>query len=118
MAHQLTEYMQKHNIHVLLLQETRVPNTTQYISGDYQFIMIGNGQNIEYAGIGFIVSLRVRPAIAGIRVASNRLALVRFRTGPGEVQLVNVYIPQSGRPEEERHQVFDDLSDLTEEEQT
>eukprot|EP00969_Alexandrium_andersonii_P045309 1989518-Alexandrium_andersonii.AAC.1 len=79
--------MDNHNVHALLLQETRIPGTTQYISGDCQFIMVGNQRRLEYAGVCFIVSLKVRPAVAGVRVINSRLALLRMSTGPRELQL-------------------------------
>eukprot|EP00969_Alexandrium_andersonii_P082349 3629597-Alexandrium_andersonii.AAC.1 len=37
-------------------------------------------------------------------------------TAPREIAIINVYIPQSGRPVEERQKVFDDLYELLEHE--
>eukprot|EP00969_Alexandrium_andersonii_P197780 8737225-Alexandrium_andersonii.AAC.1 len=50
MQHQITEYMDKNKIDVMLLQETQVPQTTQYLSGGYQFTLFGSGAKREHAG--------------------------------------------------------------------
>eukprot|EP00969_Alexandrium_andersonii_P340949 15070215-Alexandrium_andersonii.AAC.1 len=39
---------------------------------------------------------------------SSRVALLGVEMAARELQLINAYIPQSGRPEEERQQAFDE----------
>eukprot|EP00969_Alexandrium_andersonii_P290903 12858226-Alexandrium_andersonii.AAC.1 len=60
---QLVEYMKKNRVSVLLMQETRTPQTTQYIVERYLFIVFGSGEGKEYAGVGFVVGRKARRAI-------------------------------------------------------
>eukprot|EP00969_Alexandrium_andersonii_P012804 558149-Alexandrium_andersonii.AAC.1 len=43
MQHQVTTYMDQHDIHVMLLQETRIPTTTQFRTAGYHFVLFGGG---------------------------------------------------------------------------
>ena len=52
---QVGRYMEERNIAVLCLQETWVPQTTQYVVGDLLYVMHGHGkEEREYAGVGFV----------------------------------------------------------------
>eukprot|EP00969_Alexandrium_andersonii_P184685 8159462-Alexandrium_andersonii.AAC.1 len=58
MQHQTTSYMRKRNIDVAMLQETRAPTTTQYLSDGHNFVLFGGGGKVEYGGVGFVLNGR------------------------------------------------------------
>eukprot|EP00969_Alexandrium_andersonii_P204239 9024820-Alexandrium_andersonii.AAC.1 len=62
MHRQLTDYMAANKIELIALQETKSPQTTQYLSEDHLFVTFGNGDRKEDAGVGFIISKRLRRA--------------------------------------------------------
>eukprot|EP00969_Alexandrium_andersonii_P306663 13557062-Alexandrium_andersonii.AAC.1 len=71
---QITEYMSKRNIQRMVLQETRTPQTTQYIIGKHQFLLFGSGEAKEYAGVGFVVDLRLRSSVTFTYNVGARIA--------------------------------------------
>eukprot|EP00969_Alexandrium_andersonii_P307677 13600780-Alexandrium_andersonii.AAC.1 len=55
---QIRDYMRQHNIDVIMMQETRAPQTTQFCSDDYLYVLCGSGHKRGYAGVGFVVGPR------------------------------------------------------------
>eukprot|EP00969_Alexandrium_andersonii_P223368 9865946-Alexandrium_andersonii.AAC.1 len=78
---QIAKYMRQRKVAVMLLQETRTPQTTQYVLEGFLFIVFGSGEGREYAGVEFVVDMRVRRAIKYIDSQGARLALLAIRTG-------------------------------------
>eukprot|EP00969_Alexandrium_andersonii_P086304 3804881-Alexandrium_andersonii.AAC.1 len=74
MQRQVTLYMEQHNIALLALQETRIATTSQFTSGEYLFVLFGNGTAKEYAGVGFVLSLKLRRAVNFVHNEGSRMA--------------------------------------------
>jgi len=110
--HQLADYMKRYKIDVLCLQETKLAATTQYVVDDALFVLMGHGEDRpEYAGIAFVFSKRVRRAITGFEsIVPGRVAMVGLDLAPRRLTLVCAYMPQSGRPEEERQEAYGGLA--------
>eukprot|EP00969_Alexandrium_andersonii_P106429 4695781-Alexandrium_andersonii.AAC.1 len=51
MQRQVTLYMEQNGLDLLALQETRIPTTSQFTSGEFLFILFGSGAAKEYAGV-------------------------------------------------------------------
>eukprot|EP00969_Alexandrium_andersonii_P260676 11524874-Alexandrium_andersonii.AAC.1 len=51
MHRQITDYMKSHDLHIMALQETKNPTTTQYVSEGYMFLLFGNEESREHAGV-------------------------------------------------------------------
>eukprot|EP00969_Alexandrium_andersonii_P257026 11363442-Alexandrium_andersonii.AAC.1 len=94
----------------MALQETRTPTTTQYIIDRFLFVLYGSGEQKEYAGVGFVVDLRIRKSITFTHNCGPRIASMGVRTGPREIILMSAYAPQSGRPLQERSAFYEKLS--------
>eukprot|EP00969_Alexandrium_andersonii_P070584 3114907-Alexandrium_andersonii.AAC.1 len=112
MQHQLTEYMERKGIMVMCTQETRMASTTQFLSKGYLFINFGGGGNKEYAGVGYIVHPKLIPAIKYVHNEGARIAELALAVAGRDIFLYSVYVPQSGRPPEERQGTFDILDKL------
>eukprot|EP00969_Alexandrium_andersonii_P271240 11989199-Alexandrium_andersonii.AAC.1 len=63
MHRQLTDYMVANKVELMAVQETKSPQTTQYLSEDHLFVTFGSGERKEDAGVGFIVNKRLRRAV-------------------------------------------------------
>eukprot|EP00969_Alexandrium_andersonii_P040168 1760209-Alexandrium_andersonii.AAC.1 len=74
MQRQITDYMDKNKIHVLAIQETSIPSTTQYMTSNYTFFLFGNEQKREYAGSGFVIHNRIKHTIVSAASRGDRLA--------------------------------------------
>eukprot|EP00969_Alexandrium_andersonii_P269025 11890516-Alexandrium_andersonii.AAC.1 len=98
--------MRTRNIHILAIQETNVALSTQYVMGDYTFLLFGGGGDREYAGMDFIILSRLVKATLGVQDHGPREAWLALRASPGNLHVASCYAPQSGRPLEEREHFF------------
>eukprot|EP00969_Alexandrium_andersonii_P221481 9781970-Alexandrium_andersonii.AAC.1 len=96
----------------MALQETRATNTTQYIMDGFLFILYGGGGKQEYAGVGFIVDIKVRRAITFTTNEGPRIAVLGVSSGPRQIILVSAYAPQNARPPQENTAFYEDLSNV------
>ena len=92
--HELERWMLKLSIDILCIQETHTIGSAYFINDDFLIILSsGEVQQRSYAGVGFIVSTRVRHAVSGFLQHSDRLASLRVRVPGGEACFVSVYAP-------------------------
>eukprot|EP00969_Alexandrium_andersonii_P363196 15461386-Alexandrium_andersonii.AAC.1 len=112
MHRQLTDYMTANKIELMAIQETKSPQTTQYLSEEHLFVTFGNGEGQEDAGVGFIINKRLRRAIRYIDSEGSRVALVALATGPRDLLIVTAYAPHEGRKKDEKDAFYEDLACL------
>ena len=93
------------------MQETRSKNTTQYVVDNYTFLTVStaSGSQPEYAGVGFVLSPTARNALVRTMFTSSRIACISLLIKGGELNILNIYVPQNARPEDERRHHFDQL---------
>ena len=96
MHKQIIDYMRLYDIHVLCLQEMRTVSTT-------------SPNHREYAGVGFVLSPVARNALVRTTFVNSRLACISLLISGGELNIINTYVPQNARPEEERRAHFEQL---------
>lgn len=115
MHRQIVEYMRTHGIHILGMQETRSKNTTQYVVDNYTFMTVSTvtSNQPEYAGVGFVLSPMARDALVRTTFTSSRIACLSVLIKGGELNILNTYVPQNARPEDERRDHFDQLQRAT-----
>jgi len=111
---QLTQYMEEHGVGLLAIQETKAPQVTQYVIGNFLFAMAGASEgNREHAGVGFVIRSDVRRAVSGIAVGQEgRIVAVSLDIAHRALVVICCYSPQSARPEEERTAFFESLSEM------
>ena len=70
MHHQIAVYMKSRNISLMALQETKVSTVTQYMVGDYLYVLSGSGEegSREHAGVGVVLSKEARKWRGGFTV--------------------------------------------------
>ena len=113
MHRQVIDYMELKGIHIMCLQETKVPSTTQYAIGDYLFyVFSGAGGKSEEAGVGFVVHKSLKGSITGMTARGSRVAAMGLSMASGLLSIMSVYIPQSGRPVEEREGTFEIVAEV------
>eukprot|EP00969_Alexandrium_andersonii_P023644 1032012-Alexandrium_andersonii.AAC.1 len=76
------------------------------------FVLFGNGQKREHAGVGFVIDLRLRRAIKYYDSEGSRLAMLALDAGPRLLLVYTIYAPQSARPIEERTGFYEDLGTM------
>ena len=89
------QLMQEHHLDVLLLSETKSTSYYSYISEQYMVVLSGNHFD-KSAGVGAIISPRLRPHLLDVIQVSPRLIQVTFKKQGGNFHLIGVYAPHSG----------------------
>eukprot|EP00969_Alexandrium_andersonii_P238693 10536842-Alexandrium_andersonii.AAC.1 len=76
------------------------------------FIFYGGGSAKEYAGVGFVINLAVRRAIAFTDSRGPRAAVLGIDARPRQILVYSMCAPQSGREEDERRGFFEIAGNL------
>jgi hypothetical protein len=111
---QIIDYMIQHSIGVMCIQEVRKLKS-EVLDSDrgYQLILSGgSASQREWAGVGFIVSPKVRKSIVGYCQFNNRMASLKLKTTGGVFAILSVYAPHNLKDVSEKHAFYDDLSKL------
>ena len=98
-------------MHIVCLQETKSRSTTQYVIDNYTFMNIttADAQTQERAGVGYVLCPQARGALLRTHYVHSRLACVTLLLQSGELSIVISHAPHKARPEEERHDFFEEL---------
>ena len=89
------QLMQEHRLDVLFLSETKSTSYYSYVSEQYMVILSGNHFD-KNAGVGAVVSPRLRPHLLDVVQVSPRLIQVTFKKHGGNFHLLGAYAPHSG----------------------
>ena len=87
--------MQKHNLDVLMLSETRSTSYYSYQSEKHLVILSGNSRD-KYAGVGSIIAPQVRRHLLDVMQDSTRLLHLVFKQRGGNIHIIGAYAPHSG----------------------
>jgi len=109
---QLKKHMENEGLDLLCIQETHVRGAPYFLSDGYLVICSGSDADREYAGVGFIVSPSLRPAVRGFKQLSERLCSIRLRVSGGAIVFISAYAPQNGRSYEQRQDFFNALGEF------
>ena len=103
--------MEEHKLGVLFLTETKSYSYYSYLSEQYLVILSGNYRQ-KHAGVGVIISPKVRPHLLDVIQVNPRLIHVCFKKQGGNIHLLGAYAPHSGLDlEEERIPFWDEVED-------
>ena len=97
---------------VLFLQETKCEGEDSYRSGEFYIIKIGRPRREPY-GVAVIIHQSLMPSVLSIRAVSHQIIYIQLKIRGGKFTLIGIYAPHEGRPEEEREDFFNTLSDVT-----
>ena len=108
---EICKYMNSHSVDIMCMQEVRRLNTDKFFSeGGHEVLISGSGGGgREWAGVGFIISPKLRHFIMGFRPLSNRIAALKLRVDGGSMALLSVLAPHNLRPIPERIWFYDEL---------
>ena len=87
--------MQKREIQVLFLTETKSTQYYTYTSEQYLVVLSGNNKD-QYAGVGAIISPRIRPFLADVVQHNSRILHLMFKKKGGNIHALGCYAPHSG----------------------
>ena len=99
------QIMQEHRLDVLILTETKSMSYYSYTSEEHLVVLSGNHKD-KYAGVGAIISPRIRPHLMDIIQVNPRIIHLAFKKKGGNIHVVGAYAPHSKRDLEVDRQPF------------
>ena len=98
-------YMMDIGLDILCLQETHWTNIDCHVT-DAGFLLIFSGviehEELERAGIGFLVAPKVRKSVVIFCQQSSCMASLKIRVPGGKINLCSIYASHSGKAVDER----------------
>ena len=83
-------------------------------NSDDHYIYYCGQESLRRNGVAIMVNKRVRNAVLGCNLKSNRMISVRFQGKPFDITVTQVYAPTSNTEEAEVERFYKDLQDLLE----
>ena len=105
--------MARLNTHILGLSELNCMGIGKFNSDDH-YIYYCAQESFKRNGIALIVNKRVRNAVLGCNLKSERMILVYFQGKPFSIIVIQVYAPIINAEEAEVERFYEDLQDLLE----
>ena len=102
-AIELVLHMNKYNIDILCLQETRAAASIEYVVNGFVFILSGcDREERSWAGVGFIVAPWCKCRIQSYKQVSDRIASLKLKVPGGVAGVITAYAPHNMRPLDEK----------------
>ena len=114
---QLTDTLEKFNIKILAIQETRYTDENHFDTGNYRIYKgkpaIRKGTPTMF-GTGFAVHKSVRDNILDFNSISERISTITFKSGNKKYTVINVHAPTNDHNRKKPQEVVDFWEDLEE----
>ena len=105
--------MARVNVDILGISELKWPGMCEFNSDDHHIYYCGQ-ESLRRNGVAIIVNKRVRNAVLGCNLKSDRMISVRFQGKPFYIMVIQVYAPTSNAEEAEVEWFYEDLQDFLE----
>jgi len=89
---QILAHMKRHQIDIVMMQETHDEMSHHYLKSGFQIYLSGTLGH-THAGVGFVIAPHVRPYVYNFIACSSRVCSVHIRSQPRAVHLTNFYAP-------------------------
>ena len=109
----MVKQMARVNINFLGISELKWTGTDEFNSDDHYIYYCGQ-ESLRRHGVAIIVNKRVRNAVLGCNLKSDRMISVRFQGKPFNITEIHVYAPTSNAEEAEVKDFYGDLQDFLE----
>ena len=105
--------MARVNIDILGISELKWTGKGEFNSDDHYIYYCGQ-ESLRRNGVAIIVSKRVRNAVLGCNLKSDRMISVRFQGKAFSITVIQVYAPTSNTEEAKVERFYEDLQDFLE----
>ena len=105
--------MARVNVNILGISELKWTGTGEFNSADHYIYYFGQ-ESLRRNGVAIMVNKRVRNAVLGCNLKSNRMTYVCLQGKPLNITVIQVYAPTSNAEEAEVEHFYEDLQDLLE----
>ena len=108
--HEIQQYMERNNILICGIQETRRGKSDYYYDNGHLVVLSGrNDSEKEWAGVGFVVASKLAKHVVGFCQISSRVLSLRLRMTGGIVAFICVYAPHNLKDMNEKLAFYEDL---------
>ena len=105
--------MARVNIDILGISKLKWTGMGEFNSDDHYIYYCGQ-ESLRRNGVAIVVKKRVRNAVLGCNLKTDRMISVPFQGKPFNITVIQVYAPTSNAEEAEVEQFYEDLQDLLE----
>ena len=105
--------MARVNVDILGISKLKWSGICEFNSDDHYIYYCGQ-ESLRRNGVAIMVNQRVRNAVVGGNLKTDRIISVCFQGKPFSVTVIQVYIPTSNAEEVEIERFYEDLQDLLE----
>ena len=109
----IKQEMARVNVDVLGISKLKWTGMGEFNSDDHYIYYCGK-ESLRRNGVAMMVNKRVRNAVLGCNLKSDRMISVHLQGKPFNITIIQVYAPTSNAEEAEVERFYDDLQDLLE----
>ena len=99
------------HIDILGISKLKWTGMGEFNSDDHYIYYCGQ-ESLRRNGVAIMVNKRVRNAVLGCNLKSNRMISVHFQGKPFNITTIQVYAPTSNAEEAEVERFYEDLQEL------
>lgn len=108
-AANIVKEMKRLQIDVLGCSETRWPNSGNCVIDEHHIYFSGDTTPRNRNGVAIILSKQTNKAVKGFISVSSRVALIKIRAKPFDLNVIQVYAPTAESSEQEIEEFYEEL---------
>ena len=93
------------------LSETHWTQSGEMTTGE-QMVITSSDQNMNYQGVGLIISNNLRKSVMSYNAVSSRIITIRIKARPAKMSIIQIYAPTLDK-DDEIHDAFCEQLQLT-----
>ena len=97
----IVKELERYRWDVIGLSETHLPGSGEQRCGDIILSYSGRPDGKHRQGVGFLLTRKAKRALIATKLVSERLMMIRLRAKAQNITVIQVYAPDSYRPDEE-----------------
>lgn len=105
----IVKEMKRLQIDILGCSETRWPNSGHYIINEHHIYFSGDNTTRNKNGVAIILNDRTNLTVKGFIPVSNRVALIKIKAQPFDLNIIQSYAPTSESNEQEIEEFYEQL---------
>ena len=108
---EIVKVMKENNIKIMLLQETKWKGmSAKEIGAGYKIFYAG--ENKRRNGVGIILDPDLKDGVTEVNRVNDRIMLLKLEIGQEMFNIVCVYAPQVGSPQQDKESFWNDLDEV------
>lgn len=107
--HNVLQEMQRLNVNIMGLSETRWPNTGELNIKNTKIYYSGNDSSQHWNGVAIAMEENLSRCVTGFVPISDRVIMIRMERTGGNMNIIQTYAPTADKDEDEVEQFYNDV---------